>query len=602
MRRMSLLSTLLVITSLLAFLVSGGVAAAAAELPVPGVTGYAQISGDVLVELFLSPPITTPGERITATFVVTNRSQQPVTPLVEIPLPANLEMNLGILPAATSFDLINNHVAWQPVVQPDGGQQTISLPFRVGAADLNAPEREFHLNLVTEKETLTAAASYWVGLPPTATILVNPMQPAVGQPVQLIARVDGSGPFVQVWQTGDQRELEAVDPVVVYPVAGQYQVTLHVANPLAATRVTTVIEVIDAPTAAFTPDDPTPAAGQIIRFTNLSGGAPPLQFLWDFGDGQTSSEREPAHQYANPGEYRISLTVQNAGSRAAFVWPLTVGVLPQAQLLMPAEAVAGEPVVAQAAGDSTVDAYLWDMGDGHVYEGASVNHVYWTGGDHYVTVTARSEYGETQVGQWVRVALDRVHTVFLSLFSYETAPPAAPVVAAASAANVISISAERSFEAFEPVQLSPAPLLETATAPEQLLWYVNEARRLHNLPPLAYVYEMSIAAQRHAEDMAVNQFTGHTGSDGSRPFERLQQYGFAGDYGGEATAWGVENARQVVEYWVNSPPHRRIILNARAISLGVGYVVDFASPNVWYWVTEFGQLPDPVVSDDSELP
>lgn len=599
MRRMRLSSTLLIITSLLAFLASGGMAAAA-ELPTPGVTGYAQIPGDVLVELFLSPPITAPGERITANFVVTNRSRQPVTPLVEIPLPANLELNLGILPAATSFDLINNQITWQPVVQPDGGQQTMSLPFRVGAADLSAPEREFRLNLVTAKETLTAAASYWVGLPPTAAILVNPMQPAVGQPVQLLARIEGSGPFVQVWQTGDQRELEAVDPVVVYPVAGQYQVTLHVANPLAATRVTAVIDVVEAPTAAFALDDPTPAAGQIIHFTNLSGGAPPLQFLWDFGDGQTSSEREPAHQYATPGEYKISLTVQNAGSRAAFVWPLTVGVLPQAQLLLPAEAMAGETVVGQAAGDSTVDSYAWDMGDGHVYEGSAVNHVYWTGGDHYVTMTARSEYGETQVGQWIRIALDRGHTVFLPLLSYETAPSEAVAVAAASPANVISISAERSYEPFEPIQLEPAPLLETATAAEQLLWYVNEARRLHNLPPLAYVYEMSIAAQRHAEDMAVNQFTGHTGSDGSRPFERLQQYGFDGDYGGEATAWGLDNARQVVEFWVNSPPHRRIILNERAITLGVGYVLDFASPNVWYWVTEFGQTPAPVALDEGE--
>ncbi len=597
MRRVSLLSTLLVITSLLAFLVSGGVGAAA-ELPVPGVTGYAQIAGDVLLELFLSPPITTPGERITATFVVTNRSQQPLTPLVDIPLPANLELNLGILPAATSFDLVNNHITWQPVVQPDGGQQTMSLPFRVGAADLSVPEREFHLNLVTEKETLTAAASYWVGLPPAATILVNPMQPAVGQPVQLIASMEGSGPFVQVWQTGDQRELEAVDPVVVYPVAGQYQVTLHVANPLAATRVTTIIEVVEAPTAAFALDDPTPAAGQIIHFTNLSGGAPPLQFLWDFGDEQTSSEREPAHQYATPGEYKISLTVQNAGSRAAFVWPLTVGIPPQAQLLLPTEARAGEPIVAQAAGDNTVDGYVWDMGDGHVYEGVSVNHVYWTGGDHYVTVTAHSEYGETRVGQWIRIANNMGHTVFLPLLSQATASPEMPVVATASEANVISLSAARSYEAFEPIQLEPSPLLETATAAEQLLWYVNEARRLHNLPPLAYGYEMSIAAQRHAEDMALNQFTGHTGSDGLRPLERLQLYGFVGDYGGETTAWGIDNARQVVEFWVNSPSHRRIILNARAIMLGVGYVVDFASPNVWYWVTELGQVPDPAALDE----
>jgi uncharacterized protein YkwD len=159
----------------------------------------------------------------------------------------------------------------------------------------------------------------------------------------------------------------------------------------------------------------------------------------------------------------------------------------------------------------------------------------------------------------------------------------------ATNSNVTAIAAERPFEAFEPVTLLPAPLAESATEAEELFWYINEARRLHNLPPLAYEHPLSVAAQRHAEDMAVNQFTGHRGSDGTMPYERLPLFGYQGDYGGEATAWGFDDPRLAVEFWVNSPSHRRIILNARALSLGVGYIVDFRSPNVWYWVAEFGQ-------------
>ena len=36
--------------------------------------------------------------------------------------------------------------------------------------------------------------------------------------------------------------------------------------------------------------------------------------------------------------------------------------------------------------------------------------------------------------------------------------------------------------------------------------------KLYGLPPLAYVYELSVAAQAHVDDMAANDFTGHTGS------------------------------------------------------------------------------------------
>jgi gliding motility-associated-like protein len=42
-------------------------------------------------------------------------------------------------------------------------------------------------------------------------------------------------------------------------------------------------------------------------FTNTTTGA--TGFLWDFGDGTTSTEQAPTHLYANNGQYQVSLTV-----------------------------------------------------------------------------------------------------------------------------------------------------------------------------------------------------------------------------------------------------------------------------------------------------
>lgn len=36
-------------------------------------------------------------------------------------------------------------------------------------------------------------------------------------------------------------------------------------------------------------------------------------FLWDFGDGNTSSEENPEHIYAAEGEYIVSLQIEMAG-------------------------------------------------------------------------------------------------------------------------------------------------------------------------------------------------------------------------------------------------------------------------------------------------
>jgi PKD repeat protein len=40
-----------------------------------------------------------------------------------------------------------------------------------------------------------------------------------------------------------------------------------------------------------------------------SGGQTPYDFLWDFGDGATSTEEDPTHIYTEPGEFTVSLTV-----------------------------------------------------------------------------------------------------------------------------------------------------------------------------------------------------------------------------------------------------------------------------------------------------
>ncbi len=46
--------------------------------------------------------------------------------------------------------------------------------------------------------------------------------------------------------------------------------------------------------------------GLEVNFTNLSANAD--SFLWDFGDGHTSTDTNPVHQYATTGTYQVSLT------------------------------------------------------------------------------------------------------------------------------------------------------------------------------------------------------------------------------------------------------------------------------------------------------
>ncbi|MBN1905799.1 MAG: PKD domain-containing protein [Deltaproteobacteria bacterium] len=49
-----------------------------------------------------------------------------------------------------------------------------------------------------------------------------------------------------------------------------------------------------------------------VTFTDFSSGDI-SGWLWDFGDGSTSTEQNPAHIYSKPGKYTVSLTVTGAG-------------------------------------------------------------------------------------------------------------------------------------------------------------------------------------------------------------------------------------------------------------------------------------------------
>jgi PKD repeat protein len=63
-----------------------------------------------------------------------------------------------------------------------------------------------------------------------------------------------------------------------------------------------------APKASFKAYPTTGSAPLIVRFQNFSGGHS-LHFLWDFGDGTTSSEKHPVHTYEKEGIYSVKLNM-----------------------------------------------------------------------------------------------------------------------------------------------------------------------------------------------------------------------------------------------------------------------------------------------------
>ncbi|HVP93641.1 MAG TPA: PKD domain-containing protein [Methanoregulaceae archaeon] len=114
------------------------------------------------------------------------------------------------------------------------------------------------------------------------------------------------------WNFGDGTTSSDQNPVHTYSSPGSFTVSLTAANNFGSDKKTRsgMISSGITPVAAFSGSPRDGNAPLEVQFTDSSTGHPSA-WLWDFGDGTTSSLPNPAHVYSDGGSYPVSLTVAN---------------------------------------------------------------------------------------------------------------------------------------------------------------------------------------------------------------------------------------------------------------------------------------------------
>jgi len=117
------------------------------------------------------------------------------------------------------------------------------------------------------------------------------------------------------WTFGDGGTSSQQNPSHVYGAVGVYSVTLRVQGPGGSSSLTTpdLVHVTDGGggtelQALFGAQNNVGDAPLQVTFTDLSTGAV-TAWQWTFGDGSSSTQRNPSHTYGQPGAYDVSLTV-----------------------------------------------------------------------------------------------------------------------------------------------------------------------------------------------------------------------------------------------------------------------------------------------------
>ena len=138
---------------------------------------------------------------------------------------------------------------------------------------------------------------------------------------------------------------------------------------------------------------------------------------------------------------------------------------------------------------------------------------------------------------------------------------------------------------------------------QAFLTLINDYRAANGLAPLALSETLNKAADAHSQDMASNNFLGHTGTNGSSPKDRLVAAGYTYDtYWAENVHGSSETAQGAFDAWRNSPGHNANMLGANYVAIGVARSFNAGSEYGWYWTTVFGGVADAAACVDDAAP
>lgn len=112
--------------------------------------------------------------------------------------------------------------------------------------------------------------------------------------------------------------------------------------------------------------------------------------------------------------------------------------------------------------------------------------------------------------------------------------------------------------------------------------YMSEIRTSQGLAPLAYDARLEAAALEQAGYMARSGRMDHTTGWG-RDFSTRMGHNSIGGPAAENIAAGRMDMRKVFQMWMDSPPHRRNMLDPRMSRFGVAYVPGGKDGQTRYW-------------------
>jgi gliding motility-associated-like protein len=203
------------------------------------------------------------------------------------------------------------------------------------------------------------------------------------------------------WNFGDGNTSGSQHPQHSYSAAGTYTVKLVVVTDKGCSdSVSQTITVNPQPIADFDAANPTQCVnGNSFAFANkstITSGT--LTYKWNFGDGNTSVQKDPVHVYANAGSYTVQLiSISSFGCADTIQKSITIHPKPIVDFNIndPGQCLTGNKI--ELLNNSSISSgtltHTWYFGDGKSATGLNTDHSYLTSGVFNVKLVSSSSNG-----------------------------------------------------------------------------------------------------------------------------------------------------------------------------------------------------------------
>ncbi|WP_316826660.1 PKD domain-containing protein [Pedobacter miscanthi] len=211
------------------------------------------------------------------------------------------------------------------------------------------------------------------------------------------------GATTYTWDFGDGSAVYVGNsPKHIYGKAGIYELKLSASNSFCTDIFNHTIKIADAPKAGFLADVKSGCNQVTVTFQNLSNNS--SQYLWDFGDGSFSTQKNPVHSYnfvKSPFTVKLTATGDfGCTDEMVMLNYISVFAPPVAEIVISPSRTVKVPDYGfsfKTKTDENITAYKWDFGDGKTSDKAVIDHNYTDVGTYKIKLTITNASGCTNV-------------------------------------------------------------------------------------------------------------------------------------------------------------------------------------------------------------